>query len=123
MEKRINFKLLFIIFLNLFFLNKCEIKEDTTQRANSCIKLVKKNFNKEKLDSKEYFQKILSCYSKISNTEINKIDEFKPEEINALIDGANLKNIPENDIKKMTTELENIMKEIEKTRKQWRKRK
>jgi len=115
MEKRINFNLIFILFLNLFLLNICEIKEDTTQRANSCIKLVNKNFNKEKLDSKEYFQKILSCYSKISNTEINKIDEFKSEEINALIDGANLKNIPENDLKKMTTELENIMKEIEKS--------
>ena len=121
MEKRINFNLIFILFLNLFLLNECEIQEDTTQKANSCIKLVNKNFNKEKLDSKEYFQKILSCYTKISNTQINKIDEFKTEEINALIDGASLKNIPEDDLKKMTNELENAMKEIEKSEKNIKK--
>ena len=110
-------KLLFIfINLNLFFLIESdEIKEDPTLKALSCIKVINKNFKIEDPTSPNDFQLILACYSLITNEQSTKVLESGPEaltneEVMNLSDIYLLKNIPDNELKKNSADLEAAIK-------------
>lgn len=113
-------KLLFMfINLNLFFLIESDkIKEDPTLKALSCIKIINKNFKIEDPKSPNDFQLILTCYSMISYEQSSKVLESGPEaltneEVMNLSDIYLLKNIPDNEVKKNTADLEAAIKTLQ----------
>lgn len=113
-------KLLFILInLNLFFLIESdEIKEDPTLKALSCIKIINKNFKIEDPKSPNDFQLILSCYSMITYEQSTKVLESGPEalseeELMNLSDIYLLKNIPDNELKKNSADLEAAIKTLQ----------
>ena len=122
---KVNIIIFSLLLLNLFILSKCQEFNETTNKAFSCMSVINQKFKGGNQDSNLYSPVMLSCFSKITREQTNRVleslrgeenflgDPLEPEEIDELTNTDILKNMTKDEIKKLTKELEKGFKEFE----------
>ena len=112
-----------IIILNLFFLVTCQMDEETSMRALSCVTVIN-HINKEGKgpEATIYSPQMLTCFIKIKDSQTDKILSnlesgtipLEDEEIDDLTNIENLKEFSNEYLNKKSKELEKAIEEFKK---------
>ena len=112
-----------IIILNLFFLVACQMDEETSMRALSCVTVIN-HINKEGKgpEATIYSPQMLTCFIKIKDSQTDKILSnlesgtipLEDEEIDDLTNIENLKEFSNEYLNKKSKELEKAIEEFKK---------
>ena len=116
-----------LIFLNILLYSQTELETTSKMQIQSCSKLLNQKYQ-EKPDPDVFSKMMLSCFIKITQSQSEKILNSKEsdttplneEEIEALLDMNNLKEITEEELKQKSDLMDKIMKEIENPKKNLR---
>ena len=116
-----------LIFLNILLYSQTELETTSKMQIQSCSKLLNLKY-REKPDPDVFSKMMLSCFVKITQSQSEKILNSKEsdtsplneEEIEALLDMNNLKEIPEEELKQKSDLMDKLMKEIESPKKNLR---
>ena len=116
-----------LIFLNILLYSQTELETTSKMQIQSCSKLLNLKYQ-EKPDPDVFSKMMLSCFIKITQSQSEKILNSKEsdtsplneEEIEALLDMNNLKEIPEEELKQKSDLMDKLMKEIESPKKNLR---
>ena len=116
-----------LIFLNILLYSQTELETTSKMQIQSCSKLLNQKYQ-EKPDPDVFSKMMLSCFIKITQSQSEKILNSKEsdanllneEEIEALLDMNNLKEITEEELEQKSDLMDKIMKEIENPKKNLR---
>ena len=115
--------ILLILFLNLFLSILNILDDETTMRALSCVSVITQKYKgQDSPDATLFSPPMLSCFIKISLDQSEEILSnlesgvvpLEPEEIDELTNVENLKEYPQEELKKKSQELEKAIKEFQK---------
>ena len=115
--------ILSLFFLNLFLLIKNQLDDETTMRALSCVSVITQKFKgQESPEASIYSPPMLSCFIKISLDQAQEILSnlesgvvpLEPEEIDELTNVESLRDMPQEELKRQSQELERAIKEFQK---------
>ena len=130
MKKNINILAFFLIHIsNLLLFVETQIDDESALKALSCVSLVTQKYKVGEEEPTSYSPIVLSCYVKITTEQAKRvlngmeedIDELDPEEIEALTDLDNLKELSEDEIKQKSEELEKTIQEFQKIDQEYEK--
>ena len=111
-------------FIFIFIYINCQILDDRNgMKVFSCMNVMDKKYISQNQPN-VFSPTMLSCYLKITDAQIEQIihdfgagvslNSLAQEEIDELTNVENLKNFPENELKKKSAELEAIIEEFKK---------
>ena len=111
-----------IYILNLLLFVQTQFEDESALKALSCVSIVTQKYKVGEEEPTSYSPIVLSCYIKITEEQARKvlagieegIDALEPYEIDELTDVDSLRDIPQDEIKQKSEELENTIKEFQK---------
>ena len=119
-----NFKffLLLIYLLNLISIILCQFENESMSKVLACMSIMNQKFKGSEPDPSIYSTMMLKCYISLSDSQAKKIivgletgtNSLSKKEIDKLTDYDSLKDLPQNELKKKSYELEKTLKNLKK---------
>ena len=118
----IRFFILLIYILNLITIILCQFDDESMSKAIACMSVISLHFKGEDPDPSIYSTMMLKCFMTLSSSQSKSIllgletgqNVLSKKEIEKLTDYESLKDMPHNELKKKSYELERALKNIKK---------
>ena len=118
----IRFIILLIYILNLISIILCQFDDESMSKAIACMSVISQQFNGEEPEPSIYSTMMLKCFMTLSSSQSKSIllgletgrNVLSKKEIYKLTDYESLKDMPHNELKKKSYELEKALKNIKK---------
>ena len=127
-KKRLNSLLLIFLLLYIFQLIIVKANNDDVTKLVSCMSIISQKYKGQTPESKTYSSMLLKCFITISEETKKEIlvgmqqgmDDIEPEEIEKLTDVTTLNEIPQEQLKENSIQLENAIAELKKIQENYR---
>ena len=111
-----------LLIYNLISIIFCQFDDESMSKAIACMSVITQQFNGEEPEPSVYSTMMLKCFMTLSSSQSKSIllgletgrNVLSKKEIQKLTDYESLKDMPHNEIKKKSYELERALKNIKK---------